>query len=154
MHNIKLKQEECEASNNLNSKTINITNMEKVLNVEVYNNSEEIIEILSKLPPLEECDNMNLLQFIRERTEHSGYGIVIFIDSIVYSVYKFYKHLYRADEVSLLMTKSHEKYTLEQHKIWSAYKEQGLSLSNEIYGVITNHLIGIYASYNICRRFQ
>jgi len=128
--------------------------MKNIQNVEVYNNYDEIVEILGKLPPILECDNMNLLQFMQDQTENSDFGTVIIIDGIVYAIYKFNKQLYLPEAASLFMTKSQEKYTLEQHNIWSVYKKLGLSLSNKIYDVINEKLIIIYASYNLCLSLQ
>lgn len=128
--------------------------MEKVRNVEVYNNDDEIIDILSKLPPIEECGYMNLLQFMQDQTENSDFGTVIIIDGIVYAVYKFNKQFHLPETARYFMTISQEKYTLEQHNIWSVHRKLGLSLSNKIYDVINEKLIIIYASYNLCLSLQ
>ena len=126
--------------------------MKKKGNIEVYGDDEEIIEVLSKLPPMKEFDNMNILRYMQDRTEKSDFGTVVYRDGTIYTVYKFDKHLIKAEDAGLLMTISLEKNILEHIEIWKTFKESGMSFSNKIFDGLTAELIGIYSAYNLYRR--
>jgi len=115
--------------------------MEKIGNVFVFSDDEEIIETLVKLPPSEEFDNMNILRFMQERTKKSDFGGVVFFDNIIYTIYKFDKYLIKPEEAGLLMTTSNSKFAMEQLDIWVKFKNAGMSFSEKIFDIISNGLI-------------
>ena len=115
--------------------------MEIYGNVEVYIDDEEIIEILHKLPEMEECGNESVLKFIQEKTENADFGTVIFFEDKVYTVYKFDKHLVKnEDDAGLILTISKKENTLEQLEIWKAFKNAGMSFSDKIFSIFDNYL--------------
>ena len=116
--------------------------MEIFGNVEIYNDDEEIIEILYKLPKIEECENMNVLEFMQEKTIKSDFGTVILFKEFVYTIYKFDIHLIKEEDAGLLLTKSKRKYVLEQLQIWRTFRETGMSFSDKIFDVFENTLTG------------
>lgn len=117
--------------------------MEKIGNIEIYNDDEEIIEILQKLPEMEECDNMNILKYIQEKTQNADFGSVVKYENQVYSVYKFDKSRYKPEDAGLLMIKSNVKYVLDQRMAWEKFFEVGMMRSEKIYQMICDSLLSM-----------
>ena len=115
--------------------------MEKLGNIELYTDDEEIIDILSKLPRMEDYDNLNIFEFIERNTEKSNFGTVISFEKVVYSLYKFDKHLISEEDAGLILTASNPDFASEQLNIWKLFKEQGMSLSDKIFNRMSDTLI-------------
>jgi hypothetical protein len=123
----------------------------RIGNIDVYNDDEEIIEILQKTPALAEYDNMNILRFMETKTVGADFGTVILDNSVVYTVYKFDNKHHKPDDAGLLMTKSNEKFTNEQLAIWQKFKYDGMVFGPKIYQLIENFLI---ANFSIQQAFN
>jgi hypothetical protein len=130
--------------------------MEKIQNVEFYHDDEEIIGILHEIPALKECDNMTVLLYMQECTKNLDFGTVIFHKKKVYTVYKFDKEIHYKSEADagLLMTVSKKEYALEQLKIWQKFKESDMNLSDKIFDIISNALIGGYSIHLLYNGFD
>jgi hypothetical protein len=126
----------------------------KLGNIEVYNDDEEIIEILQKTPELAEYDNMNILRFMETKTVGADFGTVIFDNSEVYTIYKFDNKHHKPDDAGLLMTKSNEKFTNEQMAVWQQFKKDGMIFDPQIYQLIENHLLANFAIQQIYSRLE
>ena len=126
----------------------------KLGNIEVYDNDEEIIEILQKTPVLAEYDNMNILRFMETKTVGADFGTVIFSNSEVYTIYKFDNKHHKPDDAGLLMTKSNEKFTNEQMAVWQQFKKDGMIFGPQIYQLIENHLLANFAIQQIYSRLE
>ena len=113
----------------------------KLGNIEVYNDDEEIIEILQKTPELAEYDNMNILRFMETKTVGADFGTVIFDNSEVYIIYKFDNKHHNSDDAGLIMTKSNEQFSDEQIFMWQNFKKTGMKLSLKIFQDIENALL-------------
>lgn len=115
--------------------------MEIYGNVEVYIDDEEIIDILHKLPEMEECGNMKVLKFIQDKTVNADFGTVIFFENRVHTVYKFDKNLVKEeDDAGLILTISNKEDTLEQLEIWKTFRNAGMSFSDKIFTIFDNYL--------------
>lgn len=126
--------------------------MEKLGNIELYTDDEEIIDILSELPRMEEYDNLNIFEFIERKTEKSDFGTVISFNEKVYSLYKFDKHLIAEEDAGLIMTISSPDFAIEQLNVWKLFKEQGMSLSNKIFTIMSDTLIAQQAVNKFFKR--
>ncbi len=115
--------------------------MEKLGNIELYVDDEEIIEILSKLPRMEDYGNMNILEFMDRNTQKSDFGTVISFNKIIYTLYKFDKHLIGEKDAGLLMTISNSEFVEEQLNVWKHFKAQGMSFSEKIFNILVDTLI-------------
>ena len=124
----------------------------KLGNIEVYDNDEEIIEILQKTPVLPEYNNMNILRFMETKTIGADFGTVIFSNSEVYTIYKFDNKHHKPNDAGLLMTKSSERYTNEQLVVWQSFKNAGMIFGLEIYQLIENQLIANFAVQQMYNR--
>jgi hypothetical protein len=110
-------------------------------NVEVYFDDNEIIEVLHKLPKMEECGNVSVLKFIQDETVKADFGTVIFFENFVYTVYKFDKYLVKKEEdAGLILTISNVESTLQQLEIWKAFRESGMDFSEKIFMLFDNYL--------------
>jgi hypothetical protein len=119
--------------------------MTKIENVEVYDNDEEIVEILLRLPKMKEYDNKNILEFMGTNTEKLDFGTIFFEKDMVYVIYKLDKHLYKLGDAGLIMTISHKDFVLEQLNIWKKFKETGMDLSDKILQMFDNFLTASFA---------
>ncbi len=115
--------------------------MEKVGNINVYFDDEEIIEILKELPSFKDFDNMNILKYMQERTIKSDFGAVMGFNNIIYTIYKFNQDLIATEDAGLIMTSSNSKYVIEQLNMWNHFRNVGMSFSEKIFEVMINGLI-------------
>lgn len=119
--------------------------MTKIENVEVYDNDEEIVEILLRLPKMKEYDNKNILEFMGTNTKKLDFWTIFFEKNMVYVIYKLDKHLYKPGDAGLIMTISHKDFVLEQLNIWKNFKEAGMDLSDKILQMFDNFLTASFA---------
>jgi len=114
--------------------------MQKTENVEVYIEDEEIIDVLSELPKMEDYDHLNILEFIQRKTAKSDFGTVMCVNNIIYTIYKFDNNLIAPEDAGLIMTKSSQEFAHEQLKIWKNFKGRGMTFSDKIFRIISDSL--------------
>lgn len=114
--------------------------MEKIGNVDLYMDDEEIIEILSKLPSMEDYDNLTILEYLDRNTRNSDFGTVVFYDLLAYTLYKFDKHQIADKDAGLIMTISRQEHSKEQLQLWQLIRKNGVSFSDKIFkGLVDAH---------------
>lgn len=115
--------------------------MERIGNVEVFTDDEEIIDVLAKLPAMEHYGNLNILEYIERKTDKSDFGSVFNFNNVIYVLYKFDRHLIDEENAGMVLTLSLPAFVTEQIAIWRLLKEQGASFSDKIFKSLTEALI-------------
>ncbi len=119
----------------------------------IYDDDEKIVEIISKFPQFEQLDNMSLLKYIEQKTENSDFGTVLVFEDMVYSIYKFDKHLLEKEEdAGLIMIQSRKADAHKQINIWVHFKGLGMSFGESIFQNIVANLSGISAAARLFNR--
>lgn len=113
----------------------------------MYVDDEEIVGIISEFPPMEQLDNMNLLEYIEQKTEKADFGTVLVFGDMVYSIYKFDKHLLEKEEdAGLIMIQSRKRDAHKQINMWIHYKRAGMSFGEPLFQNMIANLNGIVAA--------
>lgn len=122
--------------------------MQKVGNVEIYTEKDEVIDMLTPLPKMEYYGNLTILEFIQRNTDQSDFGTVLNVGGIIYVIYKFDRALTGEDNAGLVLTRSGQNFANEQQAVWEYLRSQGASFSDKIFKSITE---GLSAQYVMTR---
>ena len=117
--------------------------MTKIDNILFFDDDNEIVEELIKLPIIEQYDNMNILEFMQRRTAGANFGTVILVNEQVYVLYKFDKDHFDESDAGLLLSTSDKKYASEHIDLWRSLEQGGMKFSDKIFPTLINMLTDI-----------
>lgn len=111
--------------------------MKQIGNIITYTDDIEIVEVLQKIPPLEELGYKTVLQHLEENTIGRDFGGIIPFNGDIYTIYKFGSTNPKLkDDVGLTMTVSKTKYAKEQLGFWYQMSQNGVTFRPKVFDTI------------------